>query len=166
MASTTTVQHRQSNRQKHPENHNRTAAIDHAIRDTAAVFDWLIAALSYQGISDQIAYDYMEQHGYVRWNDINEKLARGATCPKLKSYWHFHGCGYSNSAGHAPSQITSPLARCRPTTCVAHLNRRLSRESWLIAVQPISFMSRSISVCIRPSARSTPAWPAAAKGKR
>ena len=27
--------------------------------DTAAVFDWLIAALSYQGISDQIAYDYM-----------------------------------------------------------------------------------------------------------
>ena len=31
--------------------------------DTAAVFDWLIAALSYQGISDQIAYDYMAQHG-------------------------------------------------------------------------------------------------------
>ena len=63
-------------------------------RDTAAVFDWLIAALSYQGISDQIAYDYMEQHGYVRWDDINQKLAHGATCPKLKSYWHFHGCRY------------------------------------------------------------------------
>jgi hypothetical protein len=63
--------------------------------DTAAVFDWLIAALSYQGISDQIAYDYMEQHGYVSWDDINEKLAHGATCPKLKSYWHFHGCGYN-----------------------------------------------------------------------
>src|SRR5215813_10610902 len=47
---------------------------------------------------------------------------------------------------------------------LAHLNRRLSRESWLIAVQPISFMSRSSSVCIRPSARSTPACPAAAKG--
>ena len=44
-------------------------------RDTAAVFDWLIAALSYQRISDQIAYDYMEQHGYVRWDDINQKLA-------------------------------------------------------------------------------------------
>src|SRR5882724_10832157 len=38
-------------------------------RDTAVVFDWLIAALSYQGISDQIAYDYMEEHGYVRWDD-------------------------------------------------------------------------------------------------
>ena len=46
-------------------------------RDTAAVFDWLIAALSYQGISDRIAYEYMEQHGYVQWNDINRE-----TCPR------------------------------------------------------------------------------------
>jgi hypothetical protein len=68
-------------------------------RETAAVFDWLIAALSYQGISDQIGYDYMEQHGYVRWNDINQKLAHGATCPKLKSYWHFHGCAYQKLSG-------------------------------------------------------------------
>jgi hypothetical protein len=67
--------------------------------DTAAVFDWLIAALSYQGISDQVAYDYMEQHGYVRWDDINQKLAHGATCPKLKSYWHFHGCAYQKLSG-------------------------------------------------------------------
>ena len=64
-------------------------------RNTAAVFDWLIAALSYQGIADQIAYDYMEQHGYVQWDDINQKLSQGATCPKLKSYWHFHGCHYT-----------------------------------------------------------------------
>ena len=52
-------------------------------RETAAVFDWLIAALSFQGIADQIAYDYMESHGYVRWHDITANLARGATCPKL-----------------------------------------------------------------------------------
>jgi hypothetical protein len=64
-------------------------------RDTAPVFDWLLAALSYQGISDRIAYDYMEQHGYLRWDDINEKLAHGASCPKLKSYWHFRGCRYT-----------------------------------------------------------------------
>jgi hypothetical protein len=30
----------------------------------------------------------------VQWDDINQKLAQGATCPKLKSYWHFHGCAY------------------------------------------------------------------------
>ena len=97
MAATTTIRHRQTNRQNDPKIHKRTAAIDHAVRviyrvcclagsaslidniradlhaegvraairkrDTAAVFDWLMAALSYQGISDQIAYDYMEQHG-------------------------------------------------------------------------------------------------------
>jgi len=90
----TTVQHRQTNRQKNSKIHNRTTAIDHAVRvvyrvcclagsaslieniradldsdgvrtamrnhDTTAVFDWLIAALGYQGISDQTAYDYME----------------------------------------------------------------------------------------------------------
>ena len=36
-------------------------------RQTAVVFDWLIAALSYQGIADQIAAAYMEEHGYVQW---------------------------------------------------------------------------------------------------
>src|ERR1700738_4219011 len=35
--------------------------------DTGPVFDWLMAALSYQGISDQVAYDYMERHGRARW---------------------------------------------------------------------------------------------------
>ena len=62
--------------------------------DTAAVFDWLMAALSYQGISDQVAYDYMEKHGRAAWHDIDQKLGQGVSCPKLKSYWHFHGCRY------------------------------------------------------------------------
>jgi hypothetical protein len=122
MVATARIQHRQANRQKHSKIHNRTTAIDHAVRviyrvcclagsaslidkiradldadgvrsamrkrDTAAVFDWLMSALSYQGISDQIAYDYMERHGYVRWDDINQK-----------SYWHFHGCRYAKLGG-------------------------------------------------------------------
>src|SRR6266481_9028921 len=62
--------------------------------DSAAVFDWLLAALSYQGISDQVAHDYMEKHGRAAWHDIDQKLRRGVSCPKLKSYWHFHGCRY------------------------------------------------------------------------
>jgi hypothetical protein len=40
---------------------------------------------------------------------------------------------------------------------IHYLNRRLSRESWSTDVQPISFIPRSISDRIRPSARSTPA---------
>jgi hypothetical protein len=64
-------------------------------RDSAAVFDWLVEALSYQGIADQIAYDYMEQHGYVQWYDIEQKLGRVAGCPKLRSYWQFYDCHYT-----------------------------------------------------------------------
>jgi hypothetical protein len=63
-------------------------------RDTGPVFDWLMAGLSYQGISNQVAHDYMERHGRATWRDIEQKLGRGASCPKLKSYWHFHDCRY------------------------------------------------------------------------
>src|SRR5947209_291134 len=63
-------------------------------RDTAPVFDWLMSALSYQGISDQVAYDYMEKHARATWRDIEQRLVDGASCPKLTSYWHFHGCRY------------------------------------------------------------------------
>jgi hypothetical protein len=63
--------------------------------ETAAVFDWLVAALSYQGISNQIADAYMQHHGRVRWRDIQQSLRQGPACPKLKSYWHFQGCRYT-----------------------------------------------------------------------
>jgi hypothetical protein len=72
------------------------AAIRH--RDIAVVFDWLMAALSYQGIADAVAYDYMERHGRAAWRDIDQKLGRGVGCPKLKSYWHFHGCCYEKGS--------------------------------------------------------------------
>jgi hypothetical protein len=144
MVATTTIRRRQPKHQNHPKIHNRTTAVDHAVRviyrvcclagsaslidniradldadgvraairkrDTAVVFDWLIAALSYQGISDQIAYDYMEEHGYVQWDDINQKLAEGASCPKLKSYWHFHGCRYAKLSGTCAEP--DHIARC------------------------------------------------------
>jgi hypothetical protein len=63
-------------------------------RHIGPVFDWLMAAVSYQGISDQVAYDYMEKHGRVTWHQINQAFEHGATCPKLKSYWQFHDCRY------------------------------------------------------------------------
>jgi hypothetical protein len=74
----------------------RAEGVSPAIRrhDTATVFDWLIAALSYQGISDRVASDYMDRHGRARWADIEAKLGPNTTCPKLQSYWHYHGCRY------------------------------------------------------------------------
>jgi hypothetical protein len=82
--------------------------------DTAAIFDWLIDALSYQGVSDNIAYGYMEQHGRVRWNGIDSALAESPSCSKLNCYWAFEGCGYrkgSGSCANPEHQPGCPLPR-------------------------------------------------------
>src|SRR3954453_6769320 len=50
------------------------------------IFDWLIDALSYQGVSDSIAYGYMEQHGRIRWQDIAATLADQPSCPNLTGF--------------------------------------------------------------------------------
>jgi hypothetical protein len=67
--------------------------------DTPAIFDWLIDALSYQGVSDNIAYTYMEQHGRIRWRDTAAAFADRPSCPKLRCYWSFADCGYRKGAG-------------------------------------------------------------------
>jgi hypothetical protein len=66
-------------------------------RNTAALFDWLVSILSYQGISDQVASDYMERHGLATWQAIERDLGRTPSCPKLRSYWQFHDCRYNKS---------------------------------------------------------------------
>jgi hypothetical protein len=73
----------------------RSAIKDH---DTAALFDWLMVMLSYQGISDRVAHDYMEQHGRVSWHEIECALVNHPSCPKLQSYWQFHGCRYHKTS--------------------------------------------------------------------
>jgi hypothetical protein len=74
----------------------RSEGIPAAIRrhNTAPLFDWLMAALSYQGISDRVAADYMEQHGRAEWADMQAKVSQHTGCPKLQTYWHYHGCRY------------------------------------------------------------------------
>jgi hypothetical protein len=66
-------------------------------RNTAALFDWLVAALSYQGISDEVAKNFMDRHSLASWRVIESALRRRPTCPKLKSYWHFYDCQYNKS---------------------------------------------------------------------
>ena len=66
-------------------------------RNTAAIFDWLVAALSYQGISDEVAKNFMDRHGLASWHVIETDLRKRPTCPKLTSYWHFYDCRYNKS---------------------------------------------------------------------
>jgi hypothetical protein len=80
------------------------------LHDDDALFGWLAEAISYQGISDSVAAGYLEQHGTVEASDIRRGLAGRASCPKLRSYWHFENCGYKKTARtcNGPKH----LARC------------------------------------------------------
>ena len=104
----------------------RAEGIPTAIRrhDTATLFDWLISALSYQGISDQVATDYMERHGPATWADIDAKI-RWFHLPKTQKLL-----------------ATSTPVRCPPTSCATGgLTRWPTRYSCSFATLPMAIWS-------------------------
>ena len=135
----------------------RADGIATAIRrhDTATLFDWLMAALSYQGISNRVAAAYMEQHGSATWADIDQKAGQGVTCPRLTSYWHFYDCGYAKISGTCsePDHIDGcPL----PTHQLRNgrLNQMAYSLSCSFAILPVATWSLdrpAIPTCRRPS---------------
>ena len=50
---------------------------------SSKVFEWLMAALSYQGISDAVARSYMATHERPTWTKIGRGIKNG-TCPLLE----------------------------------------------------------------------------------
>ena len=78
-----------------------------ANHDTPALFRWLMEIISHQGIADRIARDYL---GRVQWADVEQGLRRREPCPKLATYWTFHGCGYRKSACSCAVPVRLP--RC------------------------------------------------------
>ena len=68
-------------------------------RDSGPIFDWLMTLVALQGISDDVAFGWDERHGGVRWAEVDEALRARPSCPRLQSYWHFHGCGYRKGTG-------------------------------------------------------------------
>ena len=80
-------------------------------RDTPALFDWLMTSFSFQGISDRIAWDYIERHGNSTWHAIESALAEHrCQCPKLGGFDTYRNCGYRKSA--ATCQNPVDLADC------------------------------------------------------
>jgi hypothetical protein len=77
---------------------NRTVRAAIERRDTPALFDWFMAAVSYQGVSDRVASGYMDQHGRASWHAIEAAFGNELSCPKLSRYWNFHGCGYHKTS--------------------------------------------------------------------
>ena len=92
--------------------HGLAAAIER--HDTVRLSDWLVQALSYQGIGDGIAHDYMQRHGRARWARIKASLARNPSCQKLGGYWRFYDCRYRKASATCaePRHIAAcPLPR-------------------------------------------------------
>ena len=63
----------------------RTNAVTAAVtnHDTPRLFGWLMSILSFQGISDQVAENYIHKHGNVTWVEIDQALAQSPSCPQL-----------------------------------------------------------------------------------
>ena len=82
-------------RRNEPTQQLRAAIANH---DTALLFERLLEAFSFQGISDAAATSYMDQHGRVMWRDIERAMARPGDCTKLSSYWTLDHCGYAKTS--------------------------------------------------------------------
>lgn len=81
-----------------------------ARHDTAALFDWLITMVSLQGISDSAALAFDAAHGGIRHSEIAVALASEPSCPRLRCYWTFEGCGYRKGTGACAEPAHRP--RC------------------------------------------------------
>jgi hypothetical protein len=65
---------------------------------TPPIFDWLVTAFSYQGISDQVAQHYMDEHGIASWAEIESSLKQPPSCSKLRAYWAYESCRYDKGS--------------------------------------------------------------------
>lgn len=66
--------------------------------DTPVLFDWLMSIVSYQGIADRVADQYIRYHGNITWGSIKRDLKANPPCPKLAGYWAFDSCRYLKSS--------------------------------------------------------------------
>jgi hypothetical protein len=94
----------------------RQSGVLEAVRnhDTPRLFDWLMSVLSFQGIADRVARDFIDRYGNVTWSDIEQSYAAAPECAKLGGYWRFHDCRYHKLAGTCaePNHIAAcPLPR-------------------------------------------------------
>src|SRR4051812_35782328 len=68
-------------------------------RDSPALYEWLMESFSLQGISDRIAFDYIDRHGNATWQTVEAAIAdHPCPCPKLGSFEAYRVCGYRKGA--------------------------------------------------------------------
>jgi hypothetical protein len=127
-------------------------------RDTAVLYNWLLTELSHQGISDQVAAGYIDQHGQATSQAIAGDLRARPSCPRLASYWHFADCRYSKS--HYTCSEPGHLPKCPlPTHCLR--NGRLNQTAFALHLffrdiaggDFVGWIERQLNASDRPSGR-------------
>jgi hypothetical protein len=78
----------------------RHAGLDRAVASghTQPIFDWLLTTFSFQGISDRVAWNYMEKHGTASWSAMEASLKKPPSCQKLHGFWAYEGCRYDKGS--------------------------------------------------------------------
>lgn len=67
--------------------------------ETGPIFDWLIASISLQGISDAIALGFDARHGGICYAEIESALRAPPICSRLRCYWGFEACRFRKGEG-------------------------------------------------------------------
>jgi hypothetical protein len=96
----------------------RQSGVDRAVAlgHTPPIFDWLLTTFSFQGISDRVAWDYMDKHGTASWSVIESSFRDAPRCTKLRTYWNYESCRYDKTSFTCsePDHIdTCPVPRPR-----------------------------------------------------
>lgn len=68
------------------------------LKQSRRLFEWLATQMSFQGISDEVARNYMDTHGRASWSAIARSLKAGPECALLDHYWSFADCRFQKSA--------------------------------------------------------------------
>lgn len=64
-----------------------------------ALYNWLIESFSFQGVSDAVAWGFIQQHGNASWSVIEASLEESrCSCPKLGSFESYRGCRFKKAA--------------------------------------------------------------------
>lgn len=100
-------------------------------RHTGVIFDWLMNAVSYQGVSDAAAYRFIEDHERISLTEINRHLKRKPACAKLRSYHGFYGCGYRKWKDICAEPLLMPSC---PLPRHDLRNGRLNRTAYSLAL--------------------------------
>lgn len=86
-------------------------------RDSAVIYDWIVALLALQGISNRAAEVFAERRGNPTWDDLSRRMAANARCPRLRSRWNFEDCGFRRST--ATCSTPHHLLTCPVTEILA-----------------------------------------------